>query len=260
MRCEDVQTHLPDHLAGALAPATVEQVDAHLRICPACAAEFESAEETWQQLAAVPGPRADSAAMRARFDAMLEEHQRPAATTTRSIGRFWHYGLQAATAAAFIAIGVAIGRETAPTPAQDPQIGEMRTELREMRHMVTLSLLQQQSASERLKGVTFTSQLDQPDTGIVAALLDTLKYDVSVNVRLASIDALKRFAGEEDVRRGAVDTLPDQTSPLVQIALIDFLIEMKSGEAAATLRRLSMDAMVDAAVRARAIQGLQQLG
>jgi hypothetical protein len=260
MRCEDVQTHLPDHLAGALTTATAEQVDAHLRTCPACAAEFESAADTWQRLAVIPGPRADSAAMRARFDAVLDEHQQRSTPAVGRSGWFWHYGLQATAAAALIVIGVAIGRETAPAPAQDPLIAEMRTELRVMRHMVTLSLLQQHSASERLKGVTFTGQLDQPDTGIVAALLDTLKYDVNVNVRLASIDALKRFGGEETVRRGAVETLPEQDSPLVQIALIDFLVEMNNREAAETFRRLSMDSMVDEAVRARAVQGLQQLG
>jgi hypothetical protein len=260
MRCEDVQAHLPDHLAGALTPAAAEQVDVHLRTCAACAAEFESHDDTWRRLAVIPAPRADSAAMRARFDAVLDEHQPRAASSSHPRGRVWQYGLQAAAAAALIAVGVGIGRETAPAPPLDPQIGEMRSELREMRHMVTLSLLQQQSASERLKGVTYSSQIEQPGTDVVAALLDTLKYDVNVNVRLASIDALKRFAGAESVRRGTVETLPEQTSPLVQIALIDFLIEMKSSEAAETLRRMSTDAMVDEAVRARAIEGLELLG
>jgi hypothetical protein len=57
-----------------------------------------------------------------------------------------------------------------------------------------------------------------------------------------------------------VETLPDQTSPLVQIGLIDFLVESNSREAADTLRRLSTDSMVDEAVRARAAEGLRELG
>jgi hypothetical protein len=260
MRCEDVQTHLPDHLAGTLSAATAEQVDGHLRTCAECAAGFEAAGDTWQRLAAVPGLRPDSAGMRARFDAMLDEHQGHSSRSWRHGGWFRQHGLQAAAAAVLLVAGVAIGRQTAPAPPQDAQIAEMRAELRDMRHMVTLSLLQQQSASERLKGVTYSSQLDQPGTDVVAALVDTLKYDANVNVRLASIDALKRFAGDETVRRTAVETLPEQTSPLVQIALIDFIIEMNGRDAVATLRRLSMDSMVDEAVRARAIRGLQQLG
>jgi hypothetical protein len=261
MRCEDVQAHLPDHLAGALPAAAAAQVDEHLRTCAACAAEFEAADDTWQRLATLPGPRADARAMRARFDTMLQEHQSVEGSAPRPHASLRTYALQALAAAALIVIGVAIGRQTVPAaaPAADPVIAEMRTELREMRRMVTLSLLQQQSASERLKGVTYTGQIEQPGTDIVAALLDTLKYDPNTNVRLASIDALKRFAEDESVRRGTVETLPSQTSPLVQIALIDFVVEMNGREAVDTLRRLSTDPMTDEAVRARATQGLQQL-
>ncbi|MET0428211.1 MAG: HEAT repeat domain-containing protein [Microvirga sp.] len=234
------------------------EVDTHLQSCAACAAEFEAAGDTWQRLALIPGPRPDSTAMRARFDAALEDYQQERSDRPRwsPVAR---YALQALAAAALIVIGVAIGRSTVPAPAPDPQISEMRTELREMRHMVTLSLLQQGSASDRLKGVTFTGQLDQPGTDIAAALLEALRYDANVNVRLATIDALKRFAGDEAVRRGTVETLPEQT-PIVQIALIDFLVETDRRDAAAMLRRLSTDAMVDAAVRARAEQGLLRLG
>jgi hypothetical protein len=159
-------------------------------------------------------------------------------------------------------IGIAIGRQTTPPPptTPDPQLTMLREELREMRQMVTLSLLQQQSASDRLKGVSFTNQIDQPNGQVTIALLDTLMHDPNVNVRLATIDALKPLSSRDIVRRGVIDALPRQTSPLVQIALIDFIVEKNGREAVDTLRRLSMDDMLDAAVRARAQQGLQQIG
>ena len=90
---------------------------------------------------------------------------------------------------------------------------------RDLRQMVSLSLLQQQSASERLKGVAWAAQLESGDGSVVTALLDALSNDPNVNVRLASVDALKRFATQDAVRRGAVTALERQTSPLVQIAL-----------------------------------------
>ena len=118
--------------------------------------------------------------------------------------------------------------------------------------MVTLSLLQQQSASERLKGVTSSSQIEQPGSEVVSALIETLRHDSNVNVRLASVDALRRFGGREAVRRDVVEALPQQESPLVQIALIDFLLEAQGPEAAGVLRRLADDMMLDKAVRDRA--------
>jgi HEAT repeat protein len=159
-----------------------------------------------------------------------------------------------------VVAGTWLGRATAPVPPADPQLAELRSELREMRTMVALSLLRQPSASERLSGITWTGQLDQPGADVASALLDTLKHDPSVNVRLASIDALKRFADLEAVRRGAVDALDSQTAPLVQIALIDFLVEVDVPDAAAVLRRLSGDPLLDAAVRARAARGLDAIG
>ena len=128
-----------------------------------------------------------------------------------------------------------------------------------MRQLLTLSLMQQASASDRLKGVASTVQIDQPGMEVVQALLDTLKHDANVNVRLASIDALRRFGDREAVRHGALDAVPRQTSPLVQIALIDFLAEVAGRESSATLRSLAEDARLDRVVRDRAASALKRV-
>ncbi len=96
-----------------------------------------------------------------------------------------------------------------------------------MREMLMLSLMQQQSATERLRGVSGSGQIDQPGTEIVRALLDTLMHDANVNVRLACVDALRRFSEQDVVRRGTVQALAGSSYPLVQIALIDFMVETK---------------------------------
>ena len=136
----------------------------------------------------------------------------------------------------------------------------LREEVTGLREMVSLSLLQQQSASERLKGVSWAAQLDagSNDT-VVTALLNALSNDPNENVRLASVDALKRFAARDAVRSGAVTALERQTSPMVQIALIDFVVEAGLPNAGSTLRRLAGNDMVHEAVRARAEQVLRQV-
>lgn len=128
-----------------------------------------------------------------------------------------------------------------------------------MREMLMLSLMQQQSAAERLRGVSGSVQIDQPGAEVVRALLDTLRHDPNPNVRLACVDALRRFSGQAVVRRSAVQALEESSYPLVQIALIDFMVETKDKDAIGALRRLSEDATVDAAVRKRAAWGVEQL-
>jgi hypothetical protein len=84
-------------------------------------------------------------------------------------------------------------------------------------------------------------------------------HDANVNVRLASIDALKRFAERETVRSATVRALDTQTSPLVQMALIDFVVETQDREALESLRRLSRDDKANEAVRMRASWGIDHL-
>jgi HEAT repeat protein len=168
---------------------------------------------------------------------------------------------QLAGAAALLLVGLAAGWATRPAVAPpSDELAALRTELRETRQLVALSLLQQQSASDRLRGVSWSGRLDEPGGEVVNALLDTLLHDPNVNVRLASIDALARFADEQRVRDGAREALQSATSPLVQIALIDFVVGAQDKTSVDALRRLSADPALNEAVRSRAARGLSELG
>jgi HEAT repeats/Putative zinc-finger len=270
MQCENVHSRSADYLDGMLSPADASEVAEHLRVCDECAEEMDQLRSTWEMLGAIPAVPADSAVLRARVEAAIAGYRQGAEVRQPSRLRdrleawlpSWPApGLiaQAAAAAVVLMLGVLLGRQGAAPPAPDPQLSALREELRDMRQLVTLSLMQQQSASERLKGVSWTSQIEQPGGEVVTALLDALIHDPNVNVRLASIDALGRFAERDLVRRAMVDALERQTSPLVQTALINFVVETRDRDSVATLRRLAEDPMVENSVRSRAAWGVQRL-
>ena len=114
----------------------------------------------------------------------------------------------------------------------------MHTELTNMRQIVALSMLQQQSASQRLEGVSWTRREERLDPQVLSALTHTLRHDPSVDVRLAALDALSRHAGQPQVKKTVVDALQEQQSPLMQVALIDQLVEWRDAEAAPRLAKL----------------------
>jgi HEAT repeats len=228
-------------------------------------------EDIWERLGELKDEPPDSQALRARFDALLAEAQREqaaasAATTRARTSGWWQRRgglqplLQAAAAVLLLVAGIQLGRSVAPARAPSSDMRALREEVRDLRQMVTLSLMQQQSASERLKGVSFSSQLDRPGNEVIATLIDTLMHDSNVNVRLASIDALKRFAERDNVRAAAIRALDMQKSPLVQMGLIDFVVETQERGAVDALRRLSRDDMANEAVRTRAKWGIDRLG
>ena len=269
MQCTDLGPQMLEYLAGTLPDDRLAEIRAHLAECAACRDDVDASAELWNELGAAPAPRPESARMRARFDAALQGYidgqtESRVLTALKPSRPSWQSQpwLQFAGAAALLVLGVALGRFVISTPSPQPnsEIALLREELRDTRQMVTLSLMQQQSASERLKGVTTSSLLEQPSTEVVSALLETLKRDPNVNVRLASVDALRRFGNRDAVRKSVVEALPEQESPLVQIAMVDFILESAGPEAKSVLQRLVEDMMLNQAVRDRAARGLQRVG
>ena len=268
MQCEAAREKLVDGLTGA-SPEDIADVERHLAECAECRAEAASLAHLWDTLAAIETGGPDAAAttrMRGRFDGLLAAHvgRAPRSGPAGETSRRFRYAIQAVAAIAVLAVGMALGigitRFNAAARASSSEIDVMRQELQDLRHMVTLSLMQQQSATDRLKGVSWTEQIDAPRNDIVQALLDALANDPNVNVRLASLDALERFADRDVVRRAAVDAVEMQVSPLVQIALIDFIVKTGERNSLDVLKRLADDPQVHEAVRARATWGLGMLG
>jgi hypothetical protein len=147
----------------------------------------------------------------------------------------------------------------APAAPPSPELAELRSELSQTRQMVALSLMQQQSATDRLRGVSWSYQLREPGADVLHALLDVLTHDPNINVRLATVDALRQFGNQPVVRRGLIDAMKHDESPMVQIALIDLAVDLHEKESVDTLRQFTQDQGIDPAVRDRAEKGLEEL-
>jgi len=101
--------------------------------------------------------------------------------------------------------------------------------------------------------------VSQPDPQVLSALLQVLDYDPNANVRLAAVDALQQFSDQSMVRQGLVQALTRQSSPLVQIALIDLLVQIQEKRSVDTFKRMIADENLNDAVKQRAERALKQL-
>ncbi|MEX1137832.1 MAG: HEAT repeat domain-containing protein [Bacteroidota bacterium] len=265
-----VQDRLAEYLSDDLGRRERAEIDAHLQGCTLCREEFDTLLRLWSKLGALPEEE-PSERVRARFHSMLEAYQEglrhaPAtsglfAVVNRFVEKFWPVqpAAQVGIAGLLLVFGVFAGTRF-PSAADDhSEITQLRGEIRHMGQLLAVSLLSQQSASERLRGVASTYQMDQPDEQVVSALLRALKFDSNVNVRLAAIDALGKFVSDPAVGREVIATLPRESSPLVQIALIDVLIQEKVRQSADVLRSMAADPSVDNAVKQKIASGLKEL-
>jgi HEAT repeat protein len=155
--------------------------------------------------------------------------------------------------------GLLVGHLQPERQKPSGEVEQLQTQVQSLRQTVALSLLERQSATSRLEGVEWSNRVERPDGELLSALLNTLNNDPNVNVRLASLDALEKFADENSVRKGLVESMSTQDSPLVQIALIDAMVRMRDRDVKNELRKLTHDSEVNAAVRQRAQWGLEKL-
>src|SRR5690349_3150727 len=267
MKCEQISELLPDYLQGSLSPDQHRTVEAHLQQCADCSEEVV----VWRKLSRLPVEQ-PSPMSRVRFEAMLQAYlagrtnqpaSDPAWGKRASSRNFFHWLRSplgtAAWSMALLVIGVFAGLRLAGPKPPSPDLAEMQKELASTKQLVVLSMLQQQSASARLEGVNFTTRDEQLNPQVLSALLHTLRYDPSVDVRLAALDALSRHSAQPQVRSNVVNALQEQQSPLVQVALIDQLVEWHDREAKPHLEELRRSPDLNPTVRQHADWAISKL-
>jgi len=278
MNCAKIRENFADYLTGSLAEVTLREIRNHLAGCPPCRAEVENLSAIWAKLGVLP-QELPSAAVRERFYGTLEAslaemegetgrlplRRRPGeARSVRGLSGHrpfpFRLGYQAGLALALLAVGLGAwfwlgGRR----PAVRSEISQLRREVGDLRQAAALSLLRQPASSDRLLAVSLAGNVRQPDRPTVEALVRTLNEDPSVNVRLAAVDALYLFAGQPGVKEELVRALAVQGSPLVQVALIDTLVDVREKRALEALKLLAGNVKLEPAVRRKAESGIREL-
>ncbi len=267
MNCERTKAELVDYLSRQLSETEHAALTAHLAGCANCRAELQAVQRVWQSLGQVqavvpePGPQVRPAfyAMLASYKGTLEE------TPDESAKGFWQWlrELQLPPPARRLAYGLCLlglgagggywlGNGGSKPAAADQQLAALAAEVGEMRQVMLLALIENPSATERLRAVNSTKELaGGADARVVEALLSTLDHDPNVNVRLATLEALAPLAQDPTVRLGLVHALAQQESPLVQAALADVMVQLQERRSVAPLRRLLKQANLDESVKSK---------
>ncbi len=268
-----VLNQLPDYLSGSLGEPDRSAIERHLKTCKSCKAEYTTLTRVWTELGRLPDER-PAPQLRERFYAELElqksARQLHAAPEIRwidrpnnLIDRLWpkQRAVQFAIALVCLLVGYVIGfRIDGSGNGSNGDVAKLRSEVVNMQRLVMLSLLKTESASERIRGANWSERITRPDPDVFSALFETLNYDPVVNVRLAALEALSKYYDETEVKKGIIGSLLRQTSPLIQLALIQVITTVNDAEGMVALKELLKNKDLNKTVREQVEKRIKEMG
>jgi hypothetical protein len=288
MECGQDQERLVLLLNDQLEGEELAALEAHLAACAECRRELEATRHVLQLLGEMPVPEPSGDAQ-VRFDAMLDAYQDSAVMRRQEGSGGWRhegterwrregagslgwfaqlFGARPGLAVAYslvlivagLGLGISIHRPAPPAPAADPQLAALNARVGELQEMIMKSLLQNPSASERIRGVSYTGEMQTANKSVIDALLSTLNNDPNVNVRLMTLEALVHYGNNPVVREGLVESILQQESPLVQAALADAMLKLQERNAIKPFKKLLQQKDLNVLVRGKIEKAIARLG
>ena len=293
MHCKEVQAVLIEYLDQSLDAGVAAVVKKHIDGCVACQQEVLEVQEL---LAAMKGSPSEKPAksLRDNFNTLLqselnmvsmthllEENETAAEDRTgarktgggtggRIDGARQNRGARllpfsnpvwkVAAAIVLLVGGAWIGSTLQEKKDAKPdQLASLQKEVKEMKQVLLFSLIDDESASQRIKAVSYAEEMSNPNQAVIDALMNTLNNDKNANVRLASLYSLARWADSRTVRDSLVLSLGKQTEPIVQIVLINLLAEKRETRAIAPMKAILSNGKSLQEVKDAAEKGLRVL-
>ncbi len=182
-----------------------------------------------------------SEALSENFYVMLEEAQSRASRVEKHEGFFellnrLFFG--STTGKLAFGIAVLVVGFFAGSNFNGSKYSELNQQITDMQEMMMISMLEEESVTERLKGVQMSSELPMTNEKVTDALFTTLNNDRSTNVRLAALSALSPYTDNPTVREGLIQSIAKQESPLMQVALAELMVEIQESKSIEEFKQL----------------------
>lgn len=252
MKCEFDKGIITDYVSNQLSDEERASFEAHLDECAECKEELNARQQLWALMGESTVPAYSS-----RLDALDPFVIEPVHKDSRS----W---LKVAAVFILVIAGFTAGymiRRPAATidKSYRARMDSLSVEMRNMREMMMLSLLENPSASERIRAVSYTNEISNVNDKVIEALLTTLNSDPNVNVRLITLNALMHYTDNATVREGLVKSIVNQESPLIQAAMADAMLNMQEKRAVPPLKKLLEQKQINNQVKVKIEQTISRL-
>ncbi|MDH7446159.1 HEAT repeat domain-containing protein [Aquimarina sp. 2201CG14-23] len=262
MNCKKIENKLIDYIDRNLDQETYKAITAHLTTCNNCKESLQELKLVFERIDNDSQELPDLK-MKMNFEEMLQKEkslmsESKVVSLDNSWKNHWKTALQVAATIALVVSSFFYGKyQNDESIAKEVAI--LKKEKVQLKQEVTISLIENESASKRLQAVNYAEEFDKPGNEILKALINKMFYDNHINVRLAAAEALSKFSDVEMVRKSLIDALEIEKDPGMQIELIQILVSIHEKRAVPSMEKLLQNEATPNYVKDQVTIGLPNL-
>lgn len=250
-----------DYINGELPADEKRAFEERLALDPQLRAAYEEEKALWDLMAEIEAPAVNDK-VKSRFLDTLQVYKEAAAPRAGFLSRLkelWNFQPQLKLSYALVMLCVGLGVGLYLNRKNHGEIARMSSEVSEMKQMMVLSLIENPSATERIRAVSLTQEIRDVDDSVIEALLSTLNRDPNDNVRLMTLEALTELADNPKVREGLVQSIVLQTSPIMQSAMADVMLKLQEKRSVKPLQKMLNRDDLNSTVKDKVEQTIQKI-
>ena len=242
MNCKDIQDQLIDYIDHNLDQETYQKAETHLKSCKQCKTALQELQTVFEAIDTTSSQELPDKSLQMNFEEMLKKEKEALndpkiVSLSPKTKSSWKTALQIAATIALILSGYFYGK-LENTASLSEEMAVLEKEKYQMKQTMTISLIENESASKRLQAVNYAEEFEKPGNDILNALINKMHYDDHTNVRLAAAEALVKFSDSEMVRKALIKAMDIEQDPGIQIELIQILVSIQEKRAVPSMEKL----------------------
>ncbi|WP_460217809.1 HEAT repeat domain-containing protein [Psychroserpens sp. MEBiC05023] len=262
MDCNNIEQDIVDYIDAQLSPEQTKEIQKHIETCDTCQSLYNETKTLFSAFNTIE-EETPSDNLRTSFYKLLEEEKQLQNTKVVRLQNQnkefpWKQAFQVAASIVFVFAGYFFGSHTTRQNTNQ-EISALQKETIELREGMMLAMIENQSPSKRIQAVSFTESFVKPDAKILEALIERMQYDGNINVRLAAAEALSEFPESPIVKDAFIEALTTQKDPSLQIAIIQFLVNIQEKRAIAPMQELLEHSDTPDFVKEQVNSGISQI-
>ncbi len=241
MSCNHIQDLLIDFIDQNLDQKTHLEIETHLKNCSSCSTELKGLKTVFKNIDN-DSKELPHKSLQMNFEKMLQKEKAllddsKLISLEKRTKNSWKTAIQIAATIALVISGYFYGKFQ-NNESLSNEMAVLKKEKIQMKQVMTISLIENESASKRLQAVNYAEEFEQPGNDILKALIQKMHYDDHINVRLAAAEALAKFSDKEMVRNALINALDQEQDPGMQIELIQILVSIQEKRAVPSMEKL----------------------